>query len=108
MAKVLWTLAGAILLCSAGSVAALEPLAAVERSLSAQDYRLIIRGGRGGLAPGVTDEEEASARARCGERYLMGFGDVIEPDQQAEFERLAAYAEEYNRQMLAHCMSKAK
>lgn len=76
---------------------------AVEQSLTLQDYRLIVRAGRGEVAPGIPAEAQAEAKARCGVRYLDGLGDVIRPDQKEEHAKLSAYAAEYNQRMLAHC-----
>ena len=47
--------------------------------------------------------EQAAAKARCGVRYLDGFGDVIKPDQKEAHARLSTYAAQYNQRMLAHC-----
>ncbi|WP_404840235.1 hypothetical protein [Aeromonas media] len=76
---------------------------AVSDSLAQQDYRLIVRAGRGEVAPGITADQQAAAKARCGVRYLEGLGDVIKPDQKEAHARLSAYAAEYNQRMLAHC-----
>ena len=76
---------------------------AVSDSLAQQDYRLIVRAGRGEVAPGIAVGEQAAAKARCGVRYLEGLGDVIKPDQKEAHARLSAYAAEYNQRMLAHC-----
>ena len=76
---------------------------ALDESLARQDYRLIVRAGRGEVAPGIAPEMQRDAKARCGVRYLDGLGDVIRPEQQEEYARLSAYAAEYNRRMLAHC-----
>lgn len=75
----------------------------VSASLAKQDYRLIVRAGRGEVAPGIGADEQASAKARCGVRYLEGFGDVIKPDQKEAHAKLSAYAAQYNQRMLAHC-----
>lgn len=75
---------------------------AVSASLAKQDYRLIVRAGRGEVAPGIAPEQQASAKARCGVRYLDGLGDVIKPGQEEAQAKLAAAAD-YNRRMLAHC-----
>ncbi|MNZ29161.1 hypothetical protein D3C78_464060 [compost metagenome] len=76
---------------------------AVSDSLAQQDYRLIVRAGRGEVVPGIAAEQQVAAKARCGVRYLEGLGDVIKPDQKEAHARLSAYAAEYNRRMLAHC-----
>lgn len=76
---------------------------AVSASLARQDYRLIVRAGRGEVAPGIAADQQAAAKVRCGVRYLDGFGDVIKPDQKEAHARLSAYAADYNRRMLAHC-----
>ena len=76
---------------------------AVSDSLAQQGYRLIVRAGRGEVAPGIAAEQQAAAKARCGVRYLEGLGDVIKPDQKEAHARLSAYAAEYNQRMLAHC-----
>ena len=76
---------------------------ALDDSLARQDYRLIVRAGRGEVAPGIQQEAQLEAKARCGVRYLEGLGDVIKPDQQEAYAKLSAYAAEYNRRMLAHC-----
>ena len=76
---------------------------AVSDSLAQQDYRLIVRAGRGEVAPGIATDQQAAAKARCGVRYLEGLGDVIKPDQKEAHARLSAYAAEYNQRMLAHC-----
>lgn len=76
---------------------------AVSDSLAKQDYRLIVRAGRGEVAPGIAAEQQVAAKARCGVRYLEGLGDVIKPDQKEAHARLSAYAAEYNQRMLAHC-----
>ena len=76
---------------------------AVSASLARQDYRLIVRAGRGEVAPGIAPEQQASAKTRCGVRYLDGLGDVIKPGQEEAQAKLAAYAADYNRRMLAHC-----
>lgn len=76
---------------------------AIDDSLAKQDYRLIVRAGRGEVAPGIPAEAQAEAKARCGVRYLDGLGDVIKPGQKEEHARLSAYAADYNQRMLAHC-----
>lgn len=77
----------------------------VSASLARQDYRLIVRAGRGEVAPGIAASEQEAAKARCGVRYLDGLGDVIRPGQEEAQARLRAYATEYNQRMLAHCPS---
>ncbi|MDF2408051.1 hypothetical protein GWQ29_01160 [Aeromonas sp. 2HA2] len=77
----------------------------VSASLARQDYRLIVRAGRGEVAPGIAASEQEAAKARCGVRYLDGLGDVIRPGQEEAQARLRAYAAEYNQRMLAHCPS---
>ena len=87
-----------------GCQANADPLEqAVSASLARQDYRLIVRAGRGEVAPGIPAEQQAEAKARCGVRYLDGLGDVIRPGQQEIHAKLRAYASEYNQQMLKHC-----
>jgi len=76
---------------------------AVSDSLALQDYRLIVRAGRGEVAPGIAADQQAAGKARCGVRYLEGLGDVIKADQKEAHARLSAYAAEYNQRMLAHC-----
>ncbi|MCF5860077.1 hypothetical protein [Aeromonas veronii] len=96
-------------ICAAPVVAA-SLTEAIDESLAAQDYRLIVRGGRGGrggMAPGVVESLQAEARTRCGVRYLKGFGDVIEMGKESEFEQRIDYATRYNRQMLERCMPEA-
>lgn len=72
-------------------------------NLTRQDYRLIVIAGRGELAPGIAAEQQASAKARCGVRYLDGLGDVIRHEQKEAHARLSAYASEYNQLMVTHC-----
>lgn len=72
-------------------------------SLARQDYRLIVRAGRGEVAPGIPPEELAAVKARCGVRYLDGLGDVIHPGQEEAHARLSAYAAEYNKRMVTYC-----
>lgn len=76
----------------------------VTANLAKQDYRLIVIAGRGEFAPGIAAELQAETKARCGVRYLDGLGDVIRPGQQDMYAKLSAYANEYNRQMLEHCL----
>ncbi|HEH9417780.1 TPA: hypothetical protein SIA31_001805 [Aeromonas sobria] len=76
----------------------------VAANLARQDYRLIVIAGRGEFAPGIAAELQAETKARCGVRYLDGLGDVIRPGQQEIRAKLSAYASEYNRQMLEHCL----
>ena len=76
----------------------------VAANLARQDYRLIVIAGRGEFAPGIAAELQAETKGRCGVRYLDGLGDVIRPGQQEMYAKLSAYANEYNRQMLAHCL----
>ncbi|MCX7128219.1 MULTISPECIES: hypothetical protein [Aeromonas] len=76
----------------------------VTANLAKQDYRLIVIAGRGEFAPGIAAELQAETKARCGVRYLDGLGDVIRPGQQEMYAKLSAYANEYNRQMLEHCL----
>ncbi|WP_421223894.1 hypothetical protein [Aeromonas enteropelogenes] len=76
---------------------------AISASLAKQDYRLIVRAGRGEVAPGIAASEQEAAKARCGVRYLDGLGDVIKPEQKEAHAKLSAYAAEYNRRMLVHC-----
>ncbi|MEG0006506.1 MAG: hypothetical protein RR721_02015 [Aeromonas sp.] len=80
---------------------------AVEQSLALQDYRLIVRAGRGEVAPGIPAEAQVDAKARCGVRYLDGLGDVIRPEQKEAHVKLSSYAAEYNQRMLAHCQGAA-
>ena len=75
----------------------------VGANLARQDYRLIVIAGRGEFAPGIAAELQASAKARCGVRYLDGLGDVIRPEQKEAHARLSAYASEYNQLMVTHC-----
>ena len=74
-------------------------------NLARQDYRLIVIAGRGEFAPGIAAELQASAKARCGVRYLDGLGDVIRPEQKEAHARLSAYASEYNQLMVTHCQA---
>ncbi|MCS3832776.1 hypothetical protein HNP10_001514 [Aeromonas veronii] len=108
MAQILRLVASLLLLhiCT-GLVMAASLTETIEESLAAQDYRLIVRGGRGGMAPGVVESLQAEARTRCGVRYLEGFGDVIEMSKEAEFEQRIDYATRYNRRMLEKCMPEA-
>lgn len=108
MAQILRLVAGLLLLhlCE-GPVLAESLTEVIEESLVAQDYRLIVRGGRGGMAPGVVASQQAEARIRCGVRYLEGFDDVIEMGKEAEFEQQVDDATRYNRRMLEKCMPEA-
>ncbi|MFM5227673.1 hypothetical protein ACET9H_00010 [Aeromonas media] len=76
---------------------------AISASLAKQDYRLIVRAGRGEVAPGIAADQQAAAKARCGVRYLDGLGDVIRPEQKEAHARLSTYASEYNQLMVTHC-----
>ncbi|HDO1323007.1 TPA: hypothetical protein P2R03_004593 [Aeromonas veronii] len=108
MAQVLRLVASLLLLhMYSGPVVAASLTEGIEESLAVQDYRLIVRGGRGGMAPGVVESLQAEARTRCGVRYLEGFGDVIEIGKEAEFEQRVDYATRYNRRMLEKCMPEA-
>jgi len=108
MAQILRLVASLLLLhICAEQVVAASMTETIEESLAAQDYRLIVRGGRGGMAPGVVESLQAEARTRCGVRYLEGFGDVIEIGKEAEFKQRIGYATRYNRRMLEKCMPEA-
>ncbi|MBS4640535.1 hypothetical protein KI797_06085 [Aeromonas media] len=108
MAQILRLVASLLLLhICAEQVVAASMTETIEESLAAQDYRLIVRGGRGGMAPGVVESLQAEARTRCGVRYLEGFGDVIEIGKEAEFKQRIDYATRYNRRMLEKCMPEA-
>ena len=108
MAQILRLVASLLLLhICAEQVVAASMTETIEESLAVQDYRLIVRGGRGGMAPGVVESLQAEARTRCGVRYLEGFGDVIEIGKEAEFEQRIDYATRYNRRMLEKCMPEA-
>jgi hypothetical protein len=108
MAQILRLAASLLLLhVCAGVTVAASLTEAIAESLAAQDYRLIVRGGRGGMAPGGVESLQAEARTRCGVRYLEGFGDVIEIGKEAEFEQWVDYATRYNRRMLEECMPEA-
>lgn len=72
-------------------------------NLAKQDYRLVVIAGRGEFAPGIAAEQQASAKARCGVRYLDGLGDVIRPEQKEAHTKLSTYASEYNQLMVTHC-----
>ncbi|WP_042011688.1 hypothetical protein [Aeromonas fluvialis] len=76
---------------------------ALSANLAKQDYRLIVIAGRGEFAPGITAEQQAEAKGRCGVRYLDGLGDVIRPGQHETHAKLSSYASEYNRRMVTHC-----
>ena len=108
MAQILRLVASLLFLhiCT-GLVVAASLTETIEESLAVQDYRLTVRGGRGGMAPGVVESLQAEARTRCGVRYLEGFGDVIEIGKEAEFEQRIDYATRYNRRMLEKCMPEA-
>lgn len=54
----------------------------VSASLARQDYRLIVRAGRGEVAPGIAASEQEAAKARCGVRDLDGLGMPIRPGQE--------------------------
>lgn len=75
----------------------------VSAHLARQDYRLIVIAGRGEFAPGISAEQQAEAKARCGVRYLDGLGDVIRPGQEDIHARLSDNASEFNRRMVTHC-----
>lgn len=77
----------------------------VTANLAKQDYRLIVRAGRGEVAPGIAAEQQAAAKGRCGVRYLDGLGDVIRPSQQEIHAKLSAYASEYNQRIVTYCPS---
>mgnify|MGYP006370492595 CR=1 FL=1 len=108
MAQILRLVASLLLLhICAEQVVAASMTETIEESLAAQDYRLIVRGGRGGMAPGVVESLQAEARTRCGVRYLEGFGDVIEIGKEAEVKQRIDYATRHNRRMLEKCMPEA-
>ncbi|MEW7865101.1 hypothetical protein [Aeromonas diversa] len=79
------------------------PSADVAASVRAGDTRIIVRAGRGQMAPGIPAELQAEAKARCGVRTLEGLGDVVRPEQREAYNKRLAYAVEYNRLMLSHC-----
>ncbi|MFB2864592.1 hypothetical protein [Aeromonas sp. MdU4] len=109
MAQTLRVVAGLLLLYISGCYALPEGAEqAVAQSLNIQDYRLIVRGGRGGGVPGIAESEQEQAKNRCGVRYLAGFADVITPGKEAEYAQLEAYATDYNRRMLPHCQKPEK
>ena len=109
MAQMLRVAAGLLLIYISGCHAIPDGAEqAVEQSLKVQDYRLIVRAGRGGSAPGIAESAQAQAKSRCGVRYLTGFADVITPGKEGEYARLEAYATDYNRRMLPHCQKSQK
>lgn len=76
---------------------------ALDEHLARGDHRLIIRAGRGQMAPGIAAEQQQAAKARCGTRYLTGLVDMVRPGEEARQQALTEFAAEYNRQMLGHC-----
>lgn len=95
-----------LLMLLGGCKAEADPLQrAIIDSLTNQDYRLIVRAGRGEVAPGVPIEKQDVAKARCGVRYLDGLGDVIKPGEDEAFNKLMTYAAQYNQHMIVHCLT---
>ncbi|MFM4964081.1 hypothetical protein ACEUBT_10040 [Aeromonas bivalvium] len=78
---------------------------ALDEHLARGDHRLIIRAGRGQMAPGIAAEQQQAAKVRCGTRYLTGLVDMVRPGEEARQQALTEFAAEYNRQMLGHCPS---
>lgn len=106
MAQTLRVAAGLLLIYISGCHAIPDGAEqAVEQSLKVQDYRLIVRAGRGA---GIAESEQAQAKSRCGVRYLTGFADVITPGKEGEYARMEAYATNYNRRMLPYCQKSQK
>ena len=75
----------------------------LDEHLARGDHRLIIRAGRGQVAPGIAAEQQQAAKARCGTRYLEGLVDMVRPGEEARQQALTEFAAEYNRQMLGYC-----
>lgn len=90
----------------AGSKAAVEipgVAQALSEHLARGDHRVIIRAGRGQMAPGIQAEQQEAVKARCGMRHLEGLGDLVRPGEEAQQQALTDFAAAYNRQIVAHC-----
>lgn len=74
------------------------------RALANADTRLLAFAMRGYTIPGIDPAQQQAYQAKCGVRFIDGFGDVIRSDEQLEQMKLAReYAVRYNAVIISGC-----
>jgi hypothetical protein len=75
-------------------------------SLDRGDTRLLAMATRGSYIPGIAPELVSKAKNVCGVRYLPGSTDTVLGDTHLKLLQAAeAYATNFNRVMIEHCLS---
>ena len=78
--------------------------AALQKSLKAQDYRILATSGRRTTYPGIDISEYDFVKDKCDDRFMPETSDVIENKQDREERRKREnYMKLYNQRMLVHC-----
>lgn len=75
------------------------------QNLDRGDKRLLAMATRGSNIPGVAPELMSKAKSVCGVRYLPGSTDMVMGETHLKLLQAAeAYAENYNRLVIDHCL----
>jgi hypothetical protein len=81
-----------------------DPVADAKRAIAERRPVLLMLGGRGAPIPGVPPEQRARLIAKCPIDILPGATDTVHGDTHLKYlQRAQAYAEQFNRTMLAYC-----
>jgi hypothetical protein len=81
-----------------------DPVADAKRAVAEKRPVLFILGGRGALAPGISPELTSTLSVKCPVQMLPGATDTVHGDTHLNYlQRARAYAEKYNRELLAFC-----
>jgi hypothetical protein len=83
---------------------AADPIADARRAIAEKRPVLLTLGGRGAPTPGISADERARLETKCPTRVLPGATDVVRGDTHFDYlKRARQYAEQYNREVAAHC-----
>jgi len=81
-----------------------DPVADAKRAVAEKRPVLLILGGRGAPAPGVSPELRSSLSAKCPVQVLPGATDTVHGNTHLNYlQRARDYAEKYNRELLPFC-----
>lgn len=82
-----------------------DPVRDAKQGIERGDKRLLAMATRGSYLPGIAPELVSKAKSVCGVRYLPGSTDTVMGDTHLKLLQAAeAYAVEYNRVMIDHCL----
>lgn len=81
-----------------------EVEAGLQKSLKANDYRILATSGRRTTYPGVDVSEYDFVKSKCEDRFMPETSDAIKSPEDREARRkIENYMKLYNQRMLVHC-----